>query len=94
MTDATPRISIRAKRRRSLMKTVTWRAAATIDTFLISYFITGNWIWAGSIVGIEVMTKMFLYYLHERAWARVPWGIGEFMPGNGDSNPERDVRSS
>lgn len=80
MTDVISRASIHAKRRRSLMKTITWRAGATIDTFLISYFITGNLVWAGSIVSVEIMTKMLLYYLHERVWARVPWGIEESRP--------------
>lgn len=79
MTEAQIHVHARAKRRRSLIKTVTWRAAATIDTFLISYFVTSNWVWAGSIVSIEIMTKMFLYYLHERAWAYVPWGVHEVI---------------
>lgn len=61
-------------RRHSLAKTVSWRVTATIDTFIISYFVTGSFTWAGSIAGLEVLTKMGLYYLHERAWARVHWG--------------------
>jgi uncharacterized membrane protein len=56
---------------RSLAKTVTWRFFATIDTFLISALVTRNLKWAGSIVGIEVVTKMGWYLLHERAWARL-----------------------
>ena len=43
---------------------------ASVDTFLIGWFITGNVIFAGSIESLEVLTKMALYYLHERAWAR------------------------
>lgn len=61
-------------RRHSLAKTVSWRVTATIDTFIISFFVTGSFAWAGSIAGLEVLTKMGLYYLHERAWARVHWG--------------------
>jgi uncharacterized membrane protein len=61
--------------RRSLAKTVTWRAIAALDTFLISLLITGSFAWAGSIVGIEALTKMALYYLHERTWGHVLWGI-------------------
>ena len=60
--------------RRSLAKTVSWRVTATIDTFIISFFVTGSFTWASSIAGLEVLTKMGLYYLHERAWARVQWG--------------------
>ena len=60
--------------RRSLAKMVSWRVTATVDTFIISYFVTGSFAWAGSIAGLEVLTKMGLYYLHERAWALVQWG--------------------
>jgi uncharacterized membrane protein len=59
---------------RSFLKTVTWRAIAAGDTFLIGWLITGNLAFAGSIASIEVLTKMGLYYMHERAWARVDWG--------------------
>jgi len=68
----TPRVA--TSRRHSLAKTLSWRVTATIDTFIISFFVTGSFAWAGSIAGLEVMTKMGLYYLHERAWARVRWG--------------------
>ena len=60
---------------RSLLKTVSWRAIAAADTFLIGWLITGNLIFAGSIASVEVLTKMGLYYMHERAWARVDWGF-------------------
>jgi uncharacterized membrane protein len=70
MTDR-PRLS---SRKRSLAKTISWRVAATIDTFLISLFITGSFAWASSIASIEVLTKMALYYGHERLWDRLSWG--------------------
>ena len=47
---------------------------ASLDTFVISFIITGRIGIAGSIAGIELVTKMALYYLHERVWAVVPWG--------------------
>jgi uncharacterized membrane protein len=68
--------------RRSLVKTVTWRLVAAIDTFAISLLITGSFAWAGSIVGIEALTKMVFYYLHERAWGHVLWGT-QPQPVNG-----------
>jgi uncharacterized membrane protein len=55
-------------RRRSVFKTLTWRVLATTDTFLISWFITGEWTLAGGIASIEIATKMYLYYFHERIW--------------------------
>jgi len=59
--------------KRALVKTISWRALATFDTFVISYFITGELSWAASIAGIEILTKIFLYYFHERLWDRL-WG--------------------
>ena len=61
-------------RRRSVVKALTWRGVATIDTFLISFLVTQNLGWAGTIAGVEVATKLVIYYLHERAWAFASWG--------------------
>ena len=55
-------------RKRSAFKTMTWRVLATTDTFILSFFITGNLVFAGSIASIEVLTKLVLYYWHERLW--------------------------
>jgi uncharacterized membrane protein len=54
----------------SVLKAITWRFVASLDTFAISYLITGKAAIAVSIVGVEVVSKMVVYYLHERAWAR------------------------
>ena len=54
----------------SALKAVTWRIVGTIDTMIISYFLTGKIVIALSIGGFEVFSKMFLYFLHEKAWAR------------------------
>lgn len=59
---------------RSLAKAVSWRTTGSIDTFLVSWFITGNPVYAGSIAIAEIVTKVILYYLHERAWSCVRWG--------------------
>lgn len=55
----------------SLMKTISWRILGTLDTILISYLLTGEAKIAFSIGGLEVITKMVLYYLHERAWIKL-----------------------
>ena len=60
---------------RSLAKTITWRIVAALDTFAISYVVTGSFAWAGSIVGVEAVTKMLLYYGHERLWGHIRWGV-------------------
>jgi uncharacterized membrane protein len=59
---------------RSLAKAVSWRMTGTIDTFVISFIITGRVTLAGSIAGTELLTKILLYYLHERVWSRISWG--------------------
>jgi uncharacterized membrane protein len=58
----------KSSKKRSFFKTLTWRIIATTDTFILSLFITGNIIFAGSIASIEVITKLVLYYWHERIW--------------------------
>ncbi len=55
----------------SLLKTITWRIVGTIDTMIISFFLTGKLDVAISIGGIEVVSKMILYYIHERAWIKL-----------------------
>ncbi|MFA7083129.1 MAG: DUF2061 domain-containing protein [Arcobacteraceae bacterium] len=59
---------------RSVVKTVSWRTLGTLDTMIISYFVTGNLVMAASIGSIEVVTKMILYYFHERAWNKINLG--------------------
>ena len=65
---------MRERHTRSFMKAVTWRITGTVDTFILSFIITGSAKFAGTIAGTEVITKIFLYYFHERAWSFVPWG--------------------
>lgn len=54
--------------KRHILKSVTWRIVGTLDTIIISGLITGSWEVGLAIGGIEVFSKMVLYYFHERAW--------------------------
>tara|TARA_R110000824_G_scaffold288781_2_gene477225 strand:+ start:1934 stop:2377 length:444 start_codon:yes stop_codon:yes gene_type:complete len=76
--------------RRSALKTISWRLIATADTAVISWLITGSLAIAASIAGIEVVTKLMFYYLHERAWNKVAWGNGngEQPAIDQEDNPE------
>ena len=65
------------QRKRHIAKTLTWRIIGTIDTMLIGYLITGDIKIGLSIGGIEVISKMVLYYLHERVWYKSKFGIDE-----------------
>lgn len=58
-------------RKRHIAKTITWRLVGTIDTIVISWFITGNPLTGLKIGLAEVTTKMILYYLHERVWFKI-----------------------
>ena len=55
-------------RKRHILKTISWRIIGTIDTIILSGLITGSWKFGLAIGGVEVITKMILYYFHERAW--------------------------
>jgi len=59
---------------RSVVKTISWRTVGTLDTMIVSYFVTGSLVMAASIGSIEVVTKMILYYFHERAWNKLSFG--------------------
>lgn len=59
---------------RSLVKGISWRALGTLDTMVISYFVTGHLMSALKIGAFEVFTKIALFYLHERVWGKVKWG--------------------
>lgn len=61
---------------RSFAKAVSWRLTGTVDTVVISYFVTGRLTLAVSIGAVELVTKTCLYYLHERVWNRVGFGRG------------------
>ena len=54
--------------KRHILKTITWRLVGTIDTIILSWLITGNLTIGLAIGGVEVLTKMLLYFLHERVW--------------------------
>ncbi len=60
--------------RRSVAKTASWRVLAGIDTVVLALIFTGSIGAALSIGGFEVVTKLVLYFLHERVWARLDWG--------------------
>ena len=66
--------ALEEKLQRSLAKTVSWRVVGTIATVLISYIITGTLALAFSIGFIELISKLVLYFFHERAWNKIKWG--------------------
>lgn len=63
--------------KRHIAKTFTWRLVGTMDTMIIAWVITGNPVTGLKIGFAEVVTKMILYYFHERAWYRINFGLSE-----------------
>jgi uncharacterized membrane protein len=62
-------------RQRHIAKTLTWRMVGTIDTMLLGWLISGDPL-IGLKVGLaELVTKMVLYYFHERIWYRSKFGV-------------------
>ena len=59
---------------RSLLKAVSWRLTGSVDTMIISFLITGRVKWALTIGGVEMFTKVALYYFHERVWDKLSFG--------------------
>ena len=59
---------------RSLVKAVSWRITGSMDTLIITFLITGKLKWALTISGVELFTKIGLYYVHERVWENLSLG--------------------
>ncbi len=77
--------------RRSMVKALTWRVIASLDTTVIAYFVTGGDIKkAVAIGGFEILTKLGIYYFHERAWNKIKWGKRiEDLPGEKTADTKR-----
>jgi len=65
------------KPKRHLAKAITWRVVASITTFIIGWIVTGNLEFGMAIGAFDVVIKIVLYYLHERAWYHSSFGILE-----------------
>lgn len=67
--------------RRSILKGITWRFVASVTTMAIVFFATGDLILVASVGAADVVVKILFYYLHERFWGSVRWGIVGTEPG-------------
>jgi len=64
--------------KRHLLKTISWRAVGTLDTIILSWIITGNWKFGLTIGAVEIITKMILYFFHERFWYKyIKFGVNK-----------------
>ena len=60
---------------RSLAKGFSWRIWGTVISIIVSYFLTHELKIALAIGGIEFFSKIVLFYLHERIWDFITWGM-------------------
>jgi len=60
-------------KKRTVIKTLTWRITASLTTFLIAWILTGDLLIGISIGSVEAIAKIFLYYFHERIWNNISW---------------------
>jgi len=66
---------VKDSNKRHIYKTFTWRAIGTIDTITIGWLISGD-PFIGLQIGIaEVITKMVLYFFHEKIWYKINYGL-------------------
>ena len=57
--------------RRAFLETITWRFVATATTIIVAFIFTGSLVISLEIGSVEMILKLFFYYLHERSWDRV-----------------------
>ena len=62
-------------RARSIIKSIVWRLICIIVSIITSYILTNKWDIALAIGTTYNVITMILYYLHERFWNKVHWGI-------------------
>lgn len=70
-------------RKFSLLKGISWRIVGTLDTILLSFIFTGHLNTAVQIGGIELFTKIIIYYIHERIWNKLNIGRRKVTRGGG-----------
>ena len=68
---------IESSNKRHVLKTFSWRGVGTLDTIILGWIITGNPLVGLKIGGAEVVTKMLLYYGHEKLWYRINFGLNQ-----------------
>jgi len=63
--------------KRSIAKAISWRLIASVTTAVITLAVTGRLTLALQIGALDTVTKLFGYFLHERMWARIKYGLGK-----------------
>ncbi len=61
-------------RKRTVVKALSWRIIATLITASVAWILTGKLETAIEIGLLDTVIKLGIYYAHERAWMRIPFG--------------------
>jgi adenylylsulfate kinase len=59
---------------RSIVKAISWRIVATLTTMLLVFMFTGNLVVSGGVGLTELLSKILIYYVHERIWNVLDFG--------------------
>ncbi|ACV12271.1 conserved hypothetical protein [Halorhabdus utahensis DSM 12940] len=65
------------KHRRSIVKAASYRVFATSLVFLVAFVYTGQLGSSAKIGLTAAVGKTVLYYVWERLWANIQWGVTE-----------------
>ena len=63
--------------KRHILKTISWRIIGTVDTILLGWIISGNPLTGLKIGSFEVVTKLVLYFFHEKLWYKINYGLDQ-----------------
>ena len=66
---------MKEKHVRSVTKSISWRVLASLTTVMLVFGFTRSWVISIEVGFLEVAVKIVLYYLHERVWNIIDWGI-------------------
>ncbi|GAA4244259.1 MULTISPECIES: DUF2061 domain-containing protein [Winogradskyella] len=69
--------TIKSSNKRHILKTFSWRGVGTLDTIILGWVISGNPLTGLKIGGAEVITKMLLYFGHEKLWYQINFGLDQ-----------------
>lgn len=61
--------------KRHLLKSISWRVIGSIDTVVLGWLITGKLTSGLKIGSLEIITKLLLYFIHERVWHGIKFGL-------------------
>lgn len=63
-----------SKRRRSLLKAISWETFSFFLTLIIVYLFTGDVKLTVELTVTCQLIKTFFFYSHERIWHQIHWG--------------------